>query len=172
MTGGPILYRWDGETMTPATQRFAREADKQFVVGEEYPLIVHEHRSAASHRHYFAAIYDAWESLPETMAGEFPTPEHLRKRALIMAGYRDERTIVASSKAEARRLAAFIKPMDDYALVSVKDNVVIVFTAKGQSLRAMDKAEFQQSKEAVLQVLGDMLSVSPADLIKTSERAA
>ena len=101
MTGGPILYRWDGEAMTPATQRFAREADKQFVVGEEYPLIVHEHRSAASHKHYFAAISDAWESLPESMAGEFPTSEHLRKRALIMAGYRDERSIVAASKAEA-----------------------------------------------------------------------
>jgi len=76
------------------------------------------------------------------------------------------------AKTEARRLAAFIKPMDDYALVSVKDNVVVVFTAKGQSLRAMDRAEFQQSKDAVLQILGDMLSVTPAELLKNAGAAA
>lgn len=168
----PLIYRWDGEAMTPATQRFAKEADRQFVVGEEYPLIVHEQRSAVSHRHYFAMVYDAWASLPEHLALDIPTPEHLRKRALIMSGYRDERTLIASSKAEARRLAAFIKPMDDYAVVSVKDNVVVVFTAKSQSLRAMDRAEFQKSKEAVLMALADMLSVTPAELLKNAGEVA
>src|SRR3546814_9642927 len=58
----------------------------------------------------------------------FATPDHLRRWALIRAGYRDERSIVCASKAEAQRLAAFIKPMDDYAVVLVSEAVVKVCT--------------------------------------------
>ena len=168
----PIIYKWDGEAMRPLNTRFAKEADRQFVVGEDYPLAIYEQRSMSAHRHYFAALNDAWESLPDHLAIDLPTSEHLRKRALIMAGYRDQRTLIASSKAEALRLAAFIKPMDEYAVVSVNGNAVVVWTAKSQSLRSMDKAEFQQSKEAVLRVLGDMLSVTPAEIMRNAEHAA
>ena len=168
----PLLYRWSGEAMEPANPRFAREANKAFVVGETYTLEEIEHRSMRSHRHYFAAINDAWENLPERFAGEFPTPEHLRKRALIEAGYRDERTIVASSKAEALRVAAFIRPMDEYALVSVSGAAVVVWTAKSQNLRAMDARTFAQSKEAVLMVLARMLETTPDQLRDNAGRAA
>lgn len=167
----PMLWRWDGEAMVPANQRFAREADKAFTIGETYTLEEVCHRSMRSHRHYFATIADAWESLPERYAGEFVTPEHLRKRCLIEAGYRDERTIVASSKAEAIRLAAFIKPMDDFAVVSVSGPTVVVWTAKSQNTRAMDPQTFAQSKDAVLLILARMLEVSPDELRRQGQAA-
>lgn len=159
----PIIYSWDGETMVPLP-RFHKRCDEVFVVGETYTLVPHEERSGVSHRHYFACVKSAWDNLPELEAERFPTPDHLRKFALIKAGYRDERTFVAASKAEAVRLAAFMRPMDQYAVVIVSNAVVTVYTAKSQSMKAMGKKEFQRSKEAVLDVLANMIEVERSEL--------
>lgn len=167
----PIAVRWDGDAFVPISQRFARQADKDFVIGEVYHMVVEEPRSANSHKHYFAAITEAWRNLPESMDGRFPTADHLRSFALCMTGYRDERHIVCSSRAEALRLAAFIRPMDEFAIVSVDAACVTVWTAKSQNLRAMNKATFQASKTAVLAYLADMLSV-PADVLRRQGEAA
>lgn len=157
--------QWDGEVMRPA-RGFAALADKQFVVGELYTLDEADPtRSMRSHRHYFAAVYDAWLNLPEGEGQRFPTADHLRKYALIKAGYRDERSIVCSSKAEAVRLGAFVKPMDDYAIVAVSEAVVRVYTAKSQSPRAMGRKVFQESKDAVLGELARMIDVSREQLL-------
>lgn len=167
----PLPCRYDGESFTPISQRFAKQADIDFVCGEVYHLVVEEPRSAVSHRHFFAEVNDAWANLPESMAGRFPTADHLRKFALCMSGYRDERHIVCSSRAEALRLAAFIRPMDEFAIVRSDGAMVEVWTAKTQNMRAMNKATFQQSKEAVLTYLADMLSVSPEELRRQGEAA-
>lgn len=146
---------------------FRRKANEAFGAGEVVTLAPVEDRSAASHRHYFASINEAWQSLPEDMAQQFASADHLRKAALIRAGYRDERSIVCASKAEAARVAAFIKPMDDYAVVSVSGTAVVVLTAKSQSMRAMGKEAFGESKEAVLNVLAEMLGVDVGSLPKS-----
>jgi hypothetical protein len=159
----PITYQWNGEAMVPM-RRFQKACDQQFVIGEFYRLEPIEERSAQSHRHYFACINDAWLNLRDEMAGRFITPEHLRKYALVKAGYCDERTIVCSSKAEAHRLAAFIKPMDEFAVVLVFDATVRVYTAKSQSLRAMGKKDFQESKDKVLEIVSEMIGVKPDEL--------
>lgn len=171
MTAAPILFQWSGEAMVPHP-RFRRECDASFVVGENYRLAVQEHRSQANHNHYFAAIHEAWMNLPDLMAEWFPTTEHLRKYALIKAGYRDERSIVCNSKAEAQRLAAFIKPMDEFAVVTTHEAVVTVWTAKSQSKAAMGKQVFQESKSKVLDVLAEMIGVQPETLTKNVGRAA
>jgi hypothetical protein len=156
----PVIFQWDGEAMVPPP-RFQRLCDQQFAVGETYTLIPHEDRSAATHRHFFAQVNDTWQNLPEAIAAEFPTSEHLRKYALIKAGFCDRRTLVASSAAEARRLAAFVKPMDEFALVVPTGSTVTVYTAQSQSTRAMGKDAFQKSKEAVLDMLAGMIGVRP-----------
>lgn len=157
----PIAFRWTGEAMVPSHQVVA---DRHFVIGERYTLIQHEERSQASHAHFFACVADVWQNLPEAEAERFSTAEHLRKWCLIKAGYRDERTIVASSKAEAQRIAAFIKPMDEFAIVTVSEATVVVYTAKSQSLKAMGKREFQASKDAVLQIAAEMIGAQPDQL--------
>ena len=145
----PVLFRWSGEAMEPLP-RFAKACDAAFTVGEVYRMEVQEQRSLISHNHYFAALQDMFLSLPEGVDERIASAEHLRKFALIRCGYRDERTIVCASKAEARRFAAFVQPMDEFAIVAVQEASVIVWTAKSQSMKAMGKDDFQRSKEDVL----------------------
>lgn len=167
----PVYCTWDGESFVPLA-RFAKRCDQDFVVGETYPLVVQEDRSALSHRHFFAAVNDAWRTLPEGVAEQFPNPERLRKWALIKSGFADERSIVCQSKAEAQRLKAFIQPMDSYAIVTANAAVVTVYTAKSQSVRAMGKKEFQRSKDAVLAVIDQLLGVERGETKKHAGMAA
>lgn len=168
----PVVCEWDGDALVPAGPVWARRADQQWVVGERYQVEIRQERSAASHRHFFAAVHEAWQNLPEDAAERFQTSEHLRKWALIRAGYRDERTIVCASKAEAHRFAAFIRPMDDYAVVLVSQAVVKVCTAKSQSVKAMGRKEFEASKAAVLDVIAGLIGTSPDALRQNAGRAA
>lgn len=167
-----LPFRWDGEGFFPVARNWALIADKYFVVGEVYRLEVREERSAASHNHYFASVVEAHQNLPEKLAQRFPTPDHLRRFALIKAGFREERSVVCASPAEAQKVAGFIKPMDDYAVVMVRDSVVIVYTAKSQSVRAMGKDEFQKSKDAVLEVLATIIGTTRDSLIKNAGGSA
>lgn len=157
----PQHFEWSGEAMIPL---HPRRADKTFVVGQRYSLVQHEERSEASHRHEFVWLREAWKSLPEHLAERFPTSEHLRKWALIRAGYSDSHTIVCSSKAEAVRVAAFIRPMDEFAVVIVQNATVTRYTAKSQSKKAMGAKEFYESKERIMEVVARMLNVEPQEL--------
>lgn len=151
----PLNFQWNGEAMVP-TAHSRRLMDEKFVIGEHYQFALQEDRSPASHKHYWAVLTEAWQNLPEDIAAEFPTVDHARKRALIMTGYRTERQLVASSKAEALRIAAFLKPKDEYAVIVVDGCVITEMTAKSQSVRAMGKAEFQKSKDDVLAYLAKL----------------
>ena len=159
----PLPFRWLGDGFEPLRPRLA---DKQYIVDAVYNLVPVEDRSAASHNHYFACIAEAWANLPEEKAERWPSAEHLRKYALIQAGYRDERSIVAASKAEAQRLAAFIKPMDDFAVVLISDATVKVYTAKSQSFKAMGRKAFEESKARVLEFVASVLGVTVDELGK------
>lgn len=159
-----LPYVYEGEGVWRAKRGFAKRADAEYVIGQDYLLEPIEHRSAATHRHYFASIADAWSNLPEHLAERFQNPEALRKYALIRAGYADQRQIVAASKAEAQRLATFIRPMDEYALVTVTEAVVTVYTARSQSMRSMGKNDFAESKERVLSIVAGMIGAKPEEL--------
>lgn len=165
-----LQYQGEGEFRTP-TPYWAREADKQFVVGEHYRLAEHNDRSAASHNHYFATISEAWENLPDPLLEEYPSPEHLRKKMLVRAGYADERSFVCTSKAEAQRLAAFLKPANNYAVIIVKEAVVREYTAQSQSHKAMGKQVFQESKDKVLDQIAKLLDTTTEDLKSRGQAA-
>lgn len=158
----PVAFIWTDEgVMRPVHPRIA---DKEYAVSERYMLAPYEQRSTASHNHEFAWLHEAWQSLQEPMAERFPTSEHLRKFALIKAGYCDTATTVCSSKAEAIRIAAFIRPMDEFSIVTTDGPMVIRATAKSQSRRAMGNAVFQQSKAAIMDVIADMIGVTTKEL--------
>jgi hypothetical protein len=168
----PINFQWDGVAMVPASPFFARMCDKRFTVGEVYRLEEISERNMASHRHFFASIAEAWQNLPDYMSERFPTSEHLRRYALVKSGFCDQRTIVCSSKAEAQRMAAFVRPMDEFAVVTANESVVTVYTAKSQSVRAMGKADFERSKTAVLEYVASLIHVNPDVLSQNAGRAA
>jgi hypothetical protein len=157
----PQLFTWDGEAMRPERPKLA---DKEFCVGEKYRLGVIEERSWSSHNHFFAALQEAWENLSDEQVERWPTAEHLRKYALIKTGFCEERSVVCSTKAEAERIAAFVKAMNGYCVVLLKEKTVTVYEAKSQSYRAMTRAEFQKSKDEVLNYIASLIDVTPRAL--------
>ena len=116
-----------------------------------------EHRSAESHRFYFAAIADAWANLREDVAATLPSAEHLRKWALIQSGYCAMTKLAFKTNAEAIAACAFISALDTYAECGVNGTVAVIRRATSQSMKAMGKEEFQKSKEAVLAVISQLI---------------
>jgi hypothetical protein len=165
MTAIPMI--WTGETMEPLGETWRRRADKRFVVGQKYLIDPDEERSEASHRQFFAAVREAWMNLPDRFADAFPTETHLRKHALIRCGFRDETSILCASKAEALRVAAFVKSSDEYAIVTVQGALVTRWTAKSQSQKAMGKAQFQESKDKVLDWIAKLIGTDTQTLAST-----
>lgn len=164
-----MAFTWDGDAMVPRSPRLA---DQAYAVDEVYVLVPHEDRSTAGHNHQFAWLKEAWTNLPENLADNFPTPEHLRKRALIEAGWYDETIVDAGSNVAALRVAAAFRQIDDFALVIVRGVHVIRRTAKSQSRRSMNKQEFQASKQAIIEIISSMIGVKPAALANQAGQAA
>lgn len=158
--------QWDGEHMVPLP-RFRRQCDQVFVIGENYVLETIEQRSAASHRHYFACIRSAWQNLPEDMSKQFPTEDHLRKYALIKTGFYNSNAIKCETPAQAVKLAAFIKPLDEFGVIDVRGLVVTRFTARSQSMKAMGKEIFTKSKNDVLDFLATLVGTSTKELTES-----
>jgi hypothetical protein len=168
-----LPYRYEGEGVFRATRRtFAMRADDQYVIGEVYQMAPVEERSAVSHRHEFAWLREAWMQLPDNLAPVYPTPEHLRKRALIEVGWYNEQAIDAESNAAALRVAAFIRGREEFSVVIVERSTVLVRTAKSQSVRAMGRKDFQDSKTAIMEIVSDLIGVSPDALQRNAGAAA
>jgi hypothetical protein len=160
-----MAFTWNGEAMVPMRPK---AADKAFVIGRRYWLDEVSERSWISHQHQFAWVGEAWANLPHDLADLDPTPEHLRKRALIQAGFYTEVVIDAGSKAAALRMAAYARGEDEFAVVFVRGPLVIVRKAKSQRMHGhdrMDKDEFQRSKTAIMEVIAEMIGVEPQRLL-------
>lgn len=163
MTSFPLLFTWDGEAMWPRPA-FRREADKQFVVGETYRLGELAQRSHETHAHQFAWLNEAWKTLPERLAAEFPTAGHLRKRALIETGHFHETVLDVGTKEAAIQVATTLRAKDEFAWIVVRGHVVVMREAKSQSKAAMKPEEFQASKSAILEWVSALLGVEPKQL--------
>lgn len=167
----PLPFQWDGEAMI-VRKGFQRQADQQFVVGESYRLAPVEDRSEASHRHEFAWLREAWASLPEHLAAQHPTPEHLRKWALIQTGFCTVTDYACMFKTEARRLAASLQQeTNEYCVVIVSGSAVRLVKPESQSRRAMGNERFKASKAAILDVVAGLLDV-PAETLAEVRAAA
>lgn len=169
----PMRFTWAGDSFVPLPA-FRARADRDYVTGATYQLTPHEDRSDKTHRHEFAFIREAWEQLPDGLMETYPTPEALRKRALVAAGFCTETLIDAGSNAAALRVAAAIRsfPGDDFPVVVVRGPIVSIRRAKSQSYRAMGRQEFQASKKAIIEIISDMIGVTPEALTSNARRAA
>ena len=116
-----------------------------------------EVRSAKSHKHYFAAVHDCWLNLPEHLVDEFPNSEFLRKWALIKAGYRKSSKVVCPTNADAARHCAFISEMDGFAVCEIEGRTATAHVAESQSVPAMGRQKFQESKDAVFRVISELI---------------
>lgn len=152
-----VAFRWDGDSMIPL-HRFKRECDREYVIGQVYLMEAQEERSAQSHRHFFAVVREAWQNLPEELSNDFPNPKALRKHALIRTGFCDAQSVVCNSKAEAQKVREFLEAGGDY--VTLNGTTVTRLTAQSQSMKAMGKERFQDSKDKVLDFIAGMLGTT------------
>lgn len=175
MSAPPLTFQWDGEAMRPVG-RYAKEADRHFVIGQTYRLEEATERSEISHRHEFAWLREAYANLPENVALHFDNEDQLRKFALIQTGWCEREEHVYPTKAEALRQAATIRRhKTEYCLVVVRDAIVTVLTARSQRTRgagAMNKQDFNASKQAILEYVSGLIGVSPEGLTRNAGRAA
>lgn len=175
----PVVFDWrevdvidaDGEmtrtkVMVPQ-RRYGNVAATQYELGEEYPLVVLEARSRASHSHYFAVLAEGFKNLPENISARWLTSEHYRKWALIECGWFTEKEIDFGSSSYAKRAAILLHDeFDEFARIFQPNNgsKLIVRRAKSQSAAAMGKDAFQKSKTDVLDLLASMVGVDTETL--------
>lgn len=144
-----VACQWDGESFRP-TRNFHNIVNAHFVVGEVYHLTTIEQRSAKQHARFFAMVAEYWATLPESMRGDFPSPDHMRKHALCRTGFCRERKIVCADDRQALEMALLAKDLDSYCIAAPQGRVCTVWTAETQNTRAMDKVRFKASSDAVL----------------------
>lgn len=160
----PIMFEAIEDGVLVPAKRFQVEAARRYEPHQTYLMEEVQERSVASHNHEFGWLKEAWSNLPEAIADLYPHPEHLRKRALIEAGYYNEEIVDAGTNAAALRVASSFRKREEFSLVIVRGHFVILRTAKSQSRRAMKKEEFQASKTAIMEVIAAMIGVDPATL--------
>lgn len=165
----PVVFDWTGEAMVPVSPKVA---DRYYVIGERYQLEPREERSTNSHNHFFASMHDAWANLPEDLMERFPSADHLRKYLLVKSGFCDQSVVACTSAELAREVALLARRLDQYAVISVSESVVTVFTARSQSMKAMGKSEFQKSKDACFDQLAILLGTSAETLKQNLGSAA
>lgn len=169
----PIVCRWDGHVFMPEGDYHLRRAAEDYDHDQLVRLAPVEERSDKSHRHQFAWLKTAWDSLPDRYTGEpwAQSPEHLRKYALIRTGFANTVDTVCDSNATAMRVATMARSLDEYAVVEVERCVVRVHRPRSQSNRAMNKQDFEASKAAILNFVAGLIEVDPETLARQSEAA-
>ena len=149
-----------------AHPRYDNIANRQFAEGGDYTLAPVEERSMASHSQFFASMNEYYNNLPEKIAARWPSAQHFRKWCLCETGWFDEKEFELATQKHAKLLATFIRTDDDYARIAIRGTTVIVRRARSQSLAAMGKADFQASKQAVLELAEQFVGVSPKTMMK------
>lgn len=167
----PNIFTWTGTGMEPLKGYHAKQCDQTFVVGQRYAMAQVFPRSQASHNHQFGWLREAWINLPETMQPYYPTPETLRKHALIATGWHDVEVYVADTEAEALRMMNWFK-IDSYQIKTRSGLRVYIFTAKSQKKDAMTPADFQKSKQDILDWVASQIGVTTDALKANADHVA
>ena len=147
-----LNFTWDGEAFTRPAAIRPGECDRFFVVGERYALVEHHERSTATHNHYFAALHEAWQALPDHWASSSQPASTCANSALIKSGYHDQTACYAVSVARRSHAVCERDPSSRRFLDCDhrRINRCQRFHRKEPPMRAMGKKDFQESKEKVL----------------------
>jgi hypothetical protein len=159
---------------------YLSECNRDLVVGEVYKLEPIEERSQKSHGHYFACLNEIWKQLPDEMRERFHnSQDYMRKWALIQTGWTTEWyhvfDTVRDAQASAQRLQMDMFDRDEVGVVKHSGRTVQMFHARSQAMRgehAMNKREFQESKDDVLEWCVKLIGVTVGELSENAGRAA
>ncbi len=173
MTPTAIVFQWNGAAMVPI-RRFADHCAVTFKAGELYHLEAQQPRRESSHRHYFAALDEAWPSLPHSYDLEpwAQSREHLRHYALIRTGWFNATVHQCASNAEAVRWSAIMRPNHPFAIVTAVRSTVVEQHAVSQQRAAMGSSDFMLSKWHVLDFVADLLGTTRGELEAAADKSA
>lgn len=181
----PVIFRWEtvdvcvegGEVrrmsvMVPHA-RFGALCKRQFEVAEDYVLGPVDGIPSRSRAPLFIAARDAWNNLPEEDT-RFPSDEHLRKKALVMAGWAYHHQAPFETVEDAKAHAIGLRRVDEYAVIVRKGCVVDCWIAKSISAGTpgLTKEKFQEVKTKALDWMATLARTTRAELEANAGRAA
>lgn len=136
-------------------------------LGNTFELETIEDRSNEHHRWLFAVVKKVFENLPEVHAEQFKNPEHLRKRALIEAGWCRHIKMHADDAPEIMRLCIWLDP---YMLISAGLHGVNIYQAKSMRMKRnggeLTKEKFKEVVERMLHYMAGLIGLDPAELLR------
>ncbi len=163
----PVMFTWTDDGVMAPLPRFRALCDRQYAVGEEYALGPVENIPGNSRAPLFIAAKETWNSLPED-DDRFPTPEHLRKRALVRAGWATHAQYVLDTPKDAKALALALRQHDGYAVIRISGSTVEVWTAKSIAAGQISAEEWKVVKERALAFLATVTGVTSGELQRHS----
>ncbi|MEP0147106.1 hypothetical protein [Pseudophaeobacter sp.] len=173
-----IRVVWTGQALEPDGNFAMHQLHDRLGAGEVINVDLDPERSEKSHKHQFAFVRTAWQNLPEALknAPYAKNAETLRKHALIATGFCDTEMLAVGCPRRAERSAAAMSRlatrMSGYAVTEVQGTVAYCHTPLSQNQRAMGARAFQESKQAVLEWLADLIGVSPDQLANAGRKEA
>lgn len=169
---------WTGRALEPDGNYAMHQLHDRLGAGEVVNVDLDPERSAKSHKHQFAFVRTAWQTLPEHLkaAPYAKSAETLRKHALIATGFCDAEMMAVGSERRAERVAASMSRLavrlSGYAVTSVEGSVAYCYTPRSQSQKAMGAKAFQASKQAILEWMADLIGVTPDQLASAGRKDA
>jgi len=168
-----VRLRYEGAGDFATTAVSVRDLlDRKLVAGEHYRIDIYNERSEAFHNKYFATIAEAWLNLPDPWDSILPSPKHLRKYALIKAGWCDVVTLPLKSASDAIAAVSALKLLDSYCLAVPSKNVVTVYKARSQRRAFQDAASFHETAHKVFDVIASIIGVDPLTLYDKQDYGA
>lgn len=115
-----------------------------------------EHSDQARKR-FFAIIRDAYGNMPDQWKPLIGSSEHLRKFVLCQVGHCDTTATDCGSHAAAERVAALIRHVDSFAVVTVTGSIVTTSVARSIRKRVCPKKAFMPLTEKAYAYLNEMM---------------
>ena len=173
-----VRVYFDGNVLVPDGNHATAALHDRLGAGEIVHVDLDPQRSGKSHRHQFGFVRTAWLNLPDNLkdAPYAGSPDHLRKHALIATGYRNVEMMPCGTEQRAERFAASMSRLavnlEGYAVAIVDGPVAYCMTAESQRMRTMGGKRFQESKQAILEWMADLLGVTPDELAQMGKKEA
>lgn len=170
-----VMFEWTGEVMRPLAYHTDLCA-RTFEAGKRYRLVEFSERSRETHDHFFATVVGYWQNWPEKYERDLPSADHLRKHALIRTGHYIQSVMAHDSlDAATAYVRDFIRYIDyaEGSIVSTANGTCTVMRiAKSQRKKIMDAAEFQKSKNDVLEFCQSVTGIAPEQMAREVKKGA
>lgn len=159
---GSIACRYSKDVFIPLSPKAIQG---KFQDGELVFLRVDRKRHWPGHQAFMALMNDAFETMPDNLREEYTSPDVLRRRLLIAAGFANIDSIVCKNNDDAIKTAyKMAKFTDDHTFLSLRGSVVVIARANSQAMDKMDADTFKKSCQAVQEELAKLLGCSVWEL--------